>query len=76
MAKRLEQLGALTQGDRNASSAAEAMSVYNLQNQWAARLLPPARLRAACAPARLLPLLLLLLLLLLPRLLLLLLGPT
>jgi hypothetical protein len=33
VAKRLEQLGALTQGDRNAASAAEAMSVYNLQNK-------------------------------------------
>lgn len=33
VAYRLEQLGALTQGDRRAASATDALSAYNLQNK-------------------------------------------
>jgi hypothetical protein len=34
VARRLEQLGALTQGDRRAASSADALAQYNLQNKW------------------------------------------
>ncbi len=34
VAKRLEQLGALTHGDRHASSASDALSSSNLQTRW------------------------------------------
>jgi len=50
VAQRLSQLGALTQGDRHASSAADALAPFNLQNTCART---PARARAA---ARLRPL--------------------
>eukprot|EP00878_Enallax_costatus_P040094 GHUV01046079.1.p1 GENE.GHUV01046079.1~~GHUV01046079.1.p1 ORF type:complete len:621 (+),score=132.82 GHUV01046079.1:286-2148(+) len=35
VAHRLQQLGALTQGDRRAASASEAMAAFNLQTKWA-----------------------------------------
>eukprot|EP00775_Hariotina_reticulata_P014308 gene14308-35_t len=35
VAHRLQQLGALTQGDRRAASASEAMAAFNLQTRWA-----------------------------------------
>ena len=37
VAKRLEQLGALTHGDRHASSASDALSSSNLQTRWSVR---------------------------------------
>jgi len=48
VAQRLSQLGALTQGDRHASSAADALAPFNLQNTCART---PARARAAVAQA-------------------------
>ncbi len=48
VAQRLSQLGALTQGDRHASSAADALAPFNLQNTCART---PARARAAAAQA-------------------------
>ncbi|WIA42573.1 hypothetical protein OEZ86_008551 [Tetradesmus obliquus] len=35
VAHRLQQLGALTQGDRRAASASEALASFNLQTKWA-----------------------------------------